>query len=319
MPQPRRGPRLYGVAMPQDSATRELTSLGPGIDTSHPVMRLWHLSKRDGTWDPMAIGLEQDARDWTTLTEDERRLLVRVGSVFLGGEESVTREILPLIQLVEREDRLEEEIYLTSFLWEEAKHVEFFWRFFEEVAADAGGPADDYSAAYRTIFVEELPERMDALTRDPSPADQARASVTYHQIVEGVLAKTGYHAYETVLEEHDVLPGFREGLVKVQRDETRHMAYGTFLLSRLVAEHGDPVWTAIEDQMDRMLEPALELVQASFDRFDPMPFGLEREPFLRYAQTQQAQRFEKLEQAREMSVEDVHRRFGERSAGALEA
>ncbi len=295
--------------MSVDPAARELTSLGPGIDTSHPVLRLWRLAKRDGTWDPMAIDLEEDAHDWAGLAPEER--------LFLGGEESVTREFLPLLRLVERADRLEEEIYLTSFLWEEAKHVEFFWRFFDEIAAPDRPPAD-YSRPYRTIFVDEMPQRMAALEDDPTPADQARASVTYHMIVEGVLAQTGYHAYENVLEENDVLPGFREGLARVQRDETRHLAYGTFLLSRLIAEHGEPVWTAIEDQMDLLLEPALELVQTTFERFDEMPFGLEPGPFLTYAQTQQAARSEKLEQARSMTVDEVHARFGEQDVGLAE-
>jgi ribonucleoside-diphosphate reductase beta chain len=32
--------------------------------------------------------------------------------------------------VIAQEGRLEEEMFLTSFLWEEAKHVEFFSRFF---------------------------------------------------------------------------------------------------------------------------------------------------------------------------------------------
>lgn len=291
-----------------------LRTLGPGIDTSHPVMRLWRLSKRDGTWDPAAIGLDKDERDWRGFEVDERRLLLRVASTFLGGEEAVTHEILPLIRTVESQDRIEEEIYLTSFLWEEAKHVEFFWRFFDEVVEADEGPAEEYSQAYHTIFDDELPERMAALLEDPSPEAQARAVVTYHMVVEGVLAQTGYHAYETVLEERGVMPGFREGLGRIQRDESRHMAYGTFVLSRLIADHGAPVWEAIETQMDRLMDPALGLVEASFERFDPMPFGLELDPFLEYAARQQARRFEKLEQAREMTVDEVHARFAETAA-----
>lgn len=297
--------------MSPNGAAQELATLGVGLDVDHPVMRLWRLAKRDGTWDPAEIDLEQDRRDWEAFTGNERGLLVRVASVFLGGEESVTREILPLIQLVERQGRLEEEMYLTSFLWEEAKHVEFFARFFEEIDEGRSGPAEEYSDAYETIFVDELPARMRALEDDPTPEDQARAIVTYHMVVEGVLAQTGYHAYETVLEEHDVLPGFREGLGLVQRDETRHMAYGTFFLSRLVAEHGDPVWEAVEDQVDRLTPPVLEFVEAPFHMFDPMPFGLELDPFIDYATTQQSRRFDKLRRAREMTPDEVRQRFAE--------
>lgn len=284
--------------------------MGPGIDTHHPAMRLWRLAKEHGTWDPAALELSQDAEDWARLGSDEQRFLRRLASVFLAGEESVTREILPTIRVIEAEDRLEEEIFLTSFLWEEAKHVEFFWRFFEEVAPAAGGPAKRYSKAYERIFLDELPRRMRALDEDPTPATQARAGVTYHMVVEGILAQTGYHAYGAILEERGLMPGMQAGIEQVQRDEARHLAYGTFLLSRLVAEHGAEAWQAIEDQMDLLLEPAMGVVEAAFQPYEQMPFDLEPDAFLTYAAEQHTSRYEKLERARDLTVDEVHERFG---------
>ena len=59
--------------------------------------------------------------------------------LFQAGEESVTLDLLPLILAIANEGRLEEEMFLTSFLWEEAKHTDFFSRFLAEVA----GVTDD--------------------------------------------------------------------------------------------------------------------------------------------------------------------------------
>ena len=41
----------------------------------------------------------------------------------------------------------------------------------------------------------EVVEVNDALNDDPSPAVQVRAAVVYNQVIEGVLAMTGYHAW----------------------------------------------------------------------------------------------------------------------------
>ena len=53
--------------------------------------------------------------------------------------------------------------------------------------------------------------------------------------LEGVLAETGYHSYFEALEAEDLLPGLRQGLHHLKQDESRHIAYGVFLLTRLVA------------------------------------------------------------------------------------
>ena len=99
-------------------------------------MRLWHKAKRLGVWDPRDVDLARDAEDWLGLDEEQRDVILRLTALFQGGEESVTTDLLPLMMVVAQEGRLEEEMYLTSFLWEEAKHVEAFRRFLDEVAGE---------------------------------------------------------------------------------------------------------------------------------------------------------------------------------------
>src|SRR5207245_10766486 len=98
-------------------------------------MRLFQKAKRLGTWDPQALDLSRDAADWNGFTDLERDFLLRTLVLFQAGEEGVTRDLLPLIMAIAAEGRLEEEIYLTSFLWEEAKHVAFFRRWLDQVAS----------------------------------------------------------------------------------------------------------------------------------------------------------------------------------------
>jgi ribonucleoside-diphosphate reductase beta chain len=276
-----------------------------GIDHRLPPMRLWHKAKRLGVWNPADVDFAQDARDWAGLADDERDLILRLTSLFQAGEESVTMDLLPLMMVIAGEGRLEEEMYLTSFLWEEAKHVEAFRRFLDEVAQERGDLSRFHGPAYLRIFAEELPEAMNALRTDSSPAAQAAASVTYNMVVEGVLAETGYHAYDELLQRNGLMPGMQQVIGHLRRDEARHIAYGVYLLSRLVAEHGEPVWTAIERRMETLLPLALAMIGESLEPYDVVPFGLKVEDFTGFALSQFGKRVARLEKARGQTLAEV--------------
>jgi ribonucleoside-diphosphate reductase beta chain len=281
------------------------TTSPSGLNHALLPMRLWHKAKKLGVWDPRDIDLSEDRRHWERLDETERDLLLRLTSLFQAGEESVTLDLLPLILTIAQEGRLEEEMYLTSFLWEEAKHVEAFRRFFDEVAHDRSDLSRYHTPDYRRIFYDELPAAMGRLRSDASPVAQAEASVTYNMIVEGVLAETGYRAYDALLQRNGIMPGMQQVIGHLRRDEARHLAYGIYLLSRLVAEHGEPVWEAIQRRLDHLFQPALGVVGEVFAAYDIMPFGLRIEEFTDFALKQFQARAARLERAREQTPEQL--------------
>src|SRR6185312_3248848 len=139
------------------------------------------------------------------------------------------------------------------FLWEEAKHTEFFRRFLDEVMQEQ----DDLhhyrtpSPSGRDLFGEDLSNVMNALLTDPSPAAQVRASVLYNMFIEGVLAETGYYRFAHLLEQTKMMPGLKEGVGYIKRDESRHVAYGVFLISRLVAQDKS-LWPVVESRMNEL-------------------------------------------------------------------
>ena len=215
-------------------------------------MRLYHKAKKLGTWDPRDIDLSQDCLDWQQLTEDPKTRLRNLVLSFQAGEEAVTLDLLPLIMTVAREGRLEEELFLTTFLWEEGKHTEFFRRILDEVM-QAEGDLHSVRIANNTrdLFSDDLPREMNLLLTDPSPVNQARASVLYNMIVEGVLAETGYFSFFRLLTQNNIMPGLQQGIQYIKRDESRHIAYGVFLISRLVAQDKS-LWPIVEDRMNEL-------------------------------------------------------------------
>src|SRR5690242_19373040 len=121
------------------SSQRTYTTLkNGGLRHDTLPMRLYHKAKKLGIWDPRDINLAQDREDWMHLSEQSKERLLRHILNFQIGEEAVTLDLLPLIMTVAREGRLEEEMFLTTFLWEEAKHTEFFRRILDEVVHEPG-------------------------------------------------------------------------------------------------------------------------------------------------------------------------------------
>src|SRR5260370_35658503 len=139
-------------------------------------------------WDPRSIDLSQDRLDWQCCTEEENETLLLQTALFQAGEEGVTLDLLPLMMAVAQDGHIEEEMFLTTFLWEEAKHTEFFRRFLDEGANEHSDLNRFHSPSYRKLFYEKLPQTTYALLSDLSPAAQVRPSVTYNMVVEGVLA-----------------------------------------------------------------------------------------------------------------------------------
>lgn len=277
-----------------------------GLRRDAPPMRLYEKAKRLGIWNPSDLNLERDRQEWHELAADEQDILLRLTAMFQAGEEAVTLDLLPLIMTIAEEGRIEEEMYLTTFLFEEAKHTDFFNRFLTEVAGSHDDLGRYHSDNYRALFYRALPHALGALRDDRSAASQVRASVTYNMVVEGMLAETGYHAYFTVLERNGLMPGTRRGIALLKQDESRHIAYGIYLLSRLVAADGQ-LWAVIEDQMNELLPAALGIIGDVFAAYDPVPFGLVEEDFIDYGLAQLQKRVARLEHARSMTLEEVIR------------
>jgi ribonucleoside-diphosphate reductase beta chain len=104
-----------------------------GLQRAAPAMRLYEKAKRLGVWNPSELDFSQDKTDWQALSHDEQDLLLRLTAMFQAGEEAVTLDLLPLIMVIAQEGHLEEEMYLTTFLFEEAKHTDFFQRMLDEI------------------------------------------------------------------------------------------------------------------------------------------------------------------------------------------
>jgi ribonucleoside-diphosphate reductase beta chain len=187
-------------------------------------------------WLSQDIDFTQDERDWANLDDEEREWGSWLLSSFFVGEERVTTEFSGLVMAYEDE---QEEAFLATQQVDEARHMQFFDRFYREVVgvdspdiAQRLGRVREYlNDAFGKLFDESLVEAGRRLIANPRDIEtKVEFVTTYHMVIEGTLALTGQFFITDYWEKNDLLPGFVDGFKKVARDEHRHVAYGTWFL-----------------------------------------------------------------------------------------
>ena len=199
--------------------------------------QLYELWERQ-PWSAHAIDLSRDAGTWATVPDDERAEMLWGLSSFFVGEERVATEFSGLVMAYEDE---QEEAFLTTQQVDEARHMQFFDRWYREVPGygdtSISGRLEmarrDVSDAFIELFDGVLVDTGKRLIDDPKNIDaKVDYIVTYHLLIEGVLALTGQHFMTKFFETRGILPGFVEGFTNISRDEHRHVAYGTWFLQQ---------------------------------------------------------------------------------------
>jgi ribonucleoside-diphosphate reductase beta chain len=211
------------------------------------LYRLWERQQ----WSVYELDFTQDRVDWhERIPPDERFQRMYGLSSFFVGEQRVEAELGPMMRAMPDEDM---RIFLSTQIADEARHVAFFNRFYEEVgvleADSLQGRLEETSAhlnpKFRELFDEMLKSRVDRLAVEPEDLEALVEAVTlYHMVIEGMLALTGQHFIIDYNETVGTLPGFVEGFNKVARDEHRHVAFGSRFL-REMAQRDDSYREAI--------------------------------------------------------------------------
>lgn len=209
------------------------------LQTPQQLYELWERQQ----WQAHAIELEHDVEDWAAFPEDERADVLWGLSSFFVGEERVTTQFSGLVMAY---DDQSEEAFLTSQQVDEARHAQFFSRFYDTVLSIGGGMdaqlrevRAELNDAFVELFDGHLVDACSRLVADPTDRNAKVDFVTtYHMVIEGTLALTGQHFLTEFFEQRGKLPGFVEGFSSISRDEHRHVAYGTWFLQQAVKEEG---------------------------------------------------------------------------------
>jgi ribonucleoside-diphosphate reductase beta chain len=196
-------------------------------------------------WNSESFDFGPDVEQWrddSLWTADQKRFMLFSLSEFFVAEERVTTELLPFAIAAPLEDQ---RIFLASQIADEARHTVFFDRFYREVLGSDGATiAANLQAGrrhvnqdWRKLFDGILHDVAETLREDPSDMEALVRGITLYMIViEGTLALTGARFILRSLKQLDRLPGFREGFIHVNRDESRHVGFGVKFLADAIAQ-----------------------------------------------------------------------------------
>ena len=219
----------------------------------------------DSQWNPFEVDLSADREQWGGLDERERGLIHWVLSSLMVAEERITTKFAGLVAAHGTE---EEATFLSTQQVDEARHMQFYARFQDEVVADPATVAahverarSEVSDAFRHLFDGELVKAHERLLREPDSAEaKVRFITLYHVILEGTLGLTTFRFVTGYLNDHDLLPGFVDGYSKIHHDETRHIGYGVWFLREAVRD--DPAAAdAIRDMLRALLPSVAESLE----------------------------------------------------------
>jgi ribonucleoside-diphosphate reductase beta chain len=218
--------------------------------------QLYELWERQ-QWATQDIDFTQDRVDWHERIPEEERFQRMYGlSSFFIGEQRVAEELGPMMRAAPTEEM---RIFLCTQIADEARHVRFFNRFYDEVGVlesktlegRLAETSEHLNPQFHVLFDEMLKGRVDRLARAPEDLEALVEAITlYHMVIEGMLALTGQHFIIEYNEEQGTLPGFVEGFNKIARDEHRHVAFGARFLRDMAEEdarYGDAIQRTIAE------------------------------------------------------------------------
>ena len=220
-------------------------------------------------WSPFEIDLSGDREQWKTMDDEDRSLVLWALSSLMVAEERITTKFGGLVLAHASE---EEATFLATQQVDEARHMQFYARFRDEVIADPQAIGTHVAAArqllspaFATLFDEALVRAHERLLAAPADAGAKVDFVTtYHMVIEGTLGLTAFRFITGYLEAEGLLPGFVAGYSKIHHDEHRHIGYGTWFLREAVRE--DPALGDRVRQTLRELLPAIAQTLTPPDR-----------------------------------------------------
>jgi ribonucleoside-diphosphate reductase beta chain len=187
-------------------------------------------------WNPWAVDLTADRGQWQgALSDRDKNLVYWALSSLMVAEARITTKFAGLVMAAETE---EEASYLASQQVDEARHMQLYARFQDEVvdepaaiAAHIARSREQLGPSFAVIFDQALVEAHERLAANPVDAGAKVDFVTtYHLVIEATLGLTAFEFITRYLKNNKLLPGFVDGYTHIHHDEQRHIGYGIWYL-----------------------------------------------------------------------------------------
>lgn len=235
------------------------------LNDPQTLYRRWE----DSQWNPFEVELDRDREQWAEMASDDQALIYWLLASLMVAEERITTKFSGLVGAHGSE---EEATFLSTQQVDEARHMQFYARFQDEVVASPATVAShverarrEVSPAFEQIFDVALVKAHQALVAAPDDlAAKVRFVTIYHLILEGTLGLTTFKFATEYLEREELLPGFVAGYSRIHHDETRHIGYGVWFLRETVRADSEQAET-VKATLGELLPHVAEALSGSGD------------------------------------------------------
>jgi ribonucleoside-diphosphate reductase beta chain len=186
-------------------------------------------------WSPAAIDLAPDAGAWQELPAERRGRLMTLLAGFCVAEEAVAEHLTPFADAARGATLASQESLMAWVFFlqrrDEQRHAVLFDRIGTDLLGLPGATAAERRSAARAhvpaAFLELFEERLPAMAAELAAGRSGLGEGVslYHMLLEGVVFDAGQVALLDDLGD-GALPGVREGVERVARDERWHVGFG---------------------------------------------------------------------------------------------
>jgi len=248
-----------------------LSFIDRGIEKMPSYMDLYRRWEAQ-QWSVGDIDFSLDRQDWLEASDLDRKATLWSHRLFFNGEERVTATLAPFVWAAPTP---EIEVFLSTQMVDEARHTDFFEKWWREVCGtDARDVTQllkeirlEANEGYNTLFYDRLPATAQRLASNPKDFDAFVEGITlYHIVIEATIALTGQRfELESMREQGLTERGFYRGFTAVARDESRHVSFGIKVLQEAVRDDAARYAPLIQ----RTLVECLPLITGTLDPPDP--------------------------------------------------
>ena len=176
--------------------------------------------------EPVRDRPRRDRDQWQEMSGEDRGLVHWALSSLMVAEERITTKFAGLVLAYGSE---EEATFLATQQVDEARHMQFYARFQDEVSptrppspSTSRTPASSSPPRSPPSSTRPRPAHERLVANPADPAAKVAFVTTYHLVIESTLGLTAFRFITRYLESEGLLPGFVEGYTDPPRRATPH-------------------------------------------------------------------------------------------------
>jgi ribonucleoside-diphosphate reductase beta chain len=233
-------------------------------ERARPFRTLYEHWERN-QWSPLEIDYSKDAASFAALEEGERLGFIWIFSHRFHAEFKVATVLPPLLL---RAPTYETQVVLSTQVADEFRHMQSVLRVYEQVLGitnidEAQAIADANLDVIASTLYDALEGYVMPLETTADPDVFLKATMAYHIVAEGVVARTAQTLATGQYERFGSFPGLLLAQRRVARDEARHIGFGVSYVRWRMAEDRDHTRAVVEEFVEEFTELSADLLQTA--------------------------------------------------------